>query len=1017
MGLSSDYPDVPDWVEKPEGYQTGEVVKYDGNVFRAAFWASEPGKGDDPNKNGWRLFDELYDKTGQAKTEQAKIIAYIPTWRRSEGFDYGNTDMYRYLTHGIISFLTFNETDLGQFDGNSVSEVTAVMPKIVEAAHASSTKIMVALGGANDYGFLNLMTAAGGNANLLDPAVDNVVGFVNANNLDGVDLDLECWWGKPGDKDQGGRAKADGPHPAGLALTEFAKRLKDKMPEKIISATTFGTSWYGNNYDPKIADHVEWLAVMTYDLTGSWDASPVGPHTATHIIRAKSTESVKKSDVYQETYLDEQQGAWPGGGPENNPILSVEETLWYWTNKYFSNWQGAGQNLDRGKIAAGVPVYGYDFAHGKDPDDVTGLIPSGYKSVRYKDILKDFPNANTAKNANIKVEGSTPRPKLATPLPPGNYSYQHNLYFETPDTAVEKLDFLKGIGAQGVIIWELSDDVWDDGKSIVKALYAASGNPAKPPVSLPDTDPVEELPGRYLWDSTGFLGASESDFQFKDDGIKHDNVRQFSARLWNIPDGEDWKTAANRAPAVVKRQFFNRPTRVFDKGALGIWGEFDVIEENDVPAWYWGHMEEADSSPAGFKRYVSRLWGLPTFGGDWVASAKATPALVEGQYFNEPSDYDDKGIGGFYGYFDVPLESDGVPPRVIQADGDHGCAYCEIKDIAPPGENVKRLNLVSVMNVKEGTPFLYATLTQANDTTDFPDGVVMTIQDPDGNIYNRDIEDDEKQAATSGPSIRAMIVKNPKPGDWTMFMTVPAGTGFHCECNTVPSDDVFDTMVNTHNELAKLGLVPRDTTGALAFLAIAVCAFVFPPAGPLVSLAIITTAVGLAAFELTDKPAVAQNMAEVAGILNKVAKDVRAEGFQAIGKYAWLLGKNISSDEIAVILKYPQNLFQWLGIHRRVFQAVEHMTDAEEQNAVRHVYWQCLLKKRLGEDFARAMGDAHERGRPGSDADNKADEINNVKGLALADQVADETECLARAQEMWKNGELATRQDLEGDPT
>ena len=62
MGFSQDYPDVPDWVAKPEGYQTGAVVKYKGNVFYAAFWASEPGVGD-PNSNGWRLYDELYDQT------------------------------------------------------------------------------------------------------------------------------------------------------------------------------------------------------------------------------------------------------------------------------------------------------------------------------------------------------------------------------------------------------------------------------------------------------------------------------------------------------------------------------------------------------------------------------------------------------------------------------------------------------------------------------------------------------------------------------------------------------------------------------------------------------------------------------------------------------------------------------------------------------------------------------------------------------------------------------------------
>lgn len=64
----------------------------------------------------------------------------------------------------------------------------------------------VALGGATDYGFLNLLTSIGGNADhpLLQTAVQNIVQFVQANALDGVDLDLECWWSPTaGGPDQG----------------------------------------------------------------------------------------------------------------------------------------------------------------------------------------------------------------------------------------------------------------------------------------------------------------------------------------------------------------------------------------------------------------------------------------------------------------------------------------------------------------------------------------------------------------------------------------------------------------------------------------------------------------------------------------------------------------------------------------------------------------------------------------------------------------------------------------------
>ncbi|WP_375504484.1 glycoside hydrolase family 18 protein, partial [uncultured Nostoc sp.] len=498
MSVSGDYPNVPDWVSKSEGYKTGATVKYKGNIFYANFWASEPGVGD-TDHNGWRFYDELYDLTPHTPTQQAKIIAYIPTWRKKEGFNYANEEMYQYITHGIISFLMFSETNLGEFDPISVDNVNAILPDVVNTGHRKGTRILIALGGATDYGFLNLMTSVGNNsANpLLDQAVQNVLNFVKSNDLDGVDLDLECWWDKNNDasKDQGGRSKSEGPHPAGYALTLFAQKLKQAMPDKLVSATLFGTSWYGNNYDSKIADHVDWLAIMTYDLTGSWNVSPVGPHSTLFKIRNQDSAKIRNQEFYQESYTKEQQGEWPGGGILNNPILSVEDTLWYWTNPLFVNWQGSGQNIPRNKIVAGVPVYGYDFAYGKDPDDLSGQIPPGYKFIKYKDIVTQFPDAHTAANGNIKVPGNTPRPPFVSAA--GTYPYTHNIYFETPEMALTKLNFLKSVGTQGVIIWELSNDIWEEGKSIIKVLYENSGNPETRP-ALPSSSGKPPLPSDKL---------------------------------------------------------------------------------------------------------------------------------------------------------------------------------------------------------------------------------------------------------------------------------------------------------------------------------------------------------------------------------------------------------------------------------------------------------------------------------------------------------------------------------------
>ena len=1030
MSLSSDYPDVPEWKPKPEGYQTGAVAKYKGNIFRAAFWASEPGVGD-PNGNGWRHFDELYDQTPHKETERAKVIAYIPTWRKGEGFDYGKGAMYRYITHGIIAFLTFSEENSGEFDSASVRDISAILPDVHMAANPYGPKIMVALGGANDFAFLDLMTAIGNDpaSPKLDQTVRNVVDYVTHNSLDGVDLDLECWWGRPGQGDQGGRMKSDGPHPAGRGLRLFAKSLKEAMPDKVVSAAVFGTSWYGNNYDPDMAEHLDWIGVMTYDLTGSWDRSPVGPHSALHKIRGKKTAEIREADVYLESYLDEQQGGWPKAGVgadpnapaddalENNPILSVEDCLWYWTNPLFLNWQGAGQGVDRGKMAAGVPVYGYDFAAAKEPDDLTGEVPPGYKVLRYKEILDEFPDALNAEDANIKVDGKTPRPELAEPLPPGEYPYAHNIYFETPGTAVAKLKFLKDVGAQGVIIWELSNDVWEDGKGVIEALYRASGNPVTEP--SPITDPPIPVANSYLWDSMGFLGHAAGPLQFQDDGTKDNGMRQFSARLWNIPDDADWKSVAQNCPAVVKRQYFNRPTRIVDKGALGLWGEFDVLDNDDVPDWFWGHVEEKDGAPDGYQRYASRLWGL-SLSDDWQEAAKKTPALIAGQYFDEPTEIEDKGVGGLWGIFDVSDELSPIPAFTAQVKGDNDCMYCQVDTLPSLDglDNVQRFNLTNTMAIGENAPFLYSVITKDDDSVDFPEGVVMTVTDPDGNTYDKDVDEDGKLVKMSGDSIQCLIVENPQAGDWTMSMSVTRDAEFRCECNTVPGSDVFDTMVATRRKLHEgQGLEPRDLSwfSIAAFVGTAAVWVLAPELALSYRLAVAAVGAGLSVLAQsgTSKAGIAENFSDAAGILDKVAKDLVKEGPSALKKYWYLIDKNISGAEARVALRYPANIVRWLGVHKDVYKETGQMTDAEMQNSIRHVYWQCLLKKRLGEDFAKQMAEAHEEALPGSDADNKADEANNIIGLRLADEVQSDKDCLKRVHEMWEAGELATRRDYE----
>ncbi|BAZ08974.1 hypothetical protein NIES4071_07800 [Calothrix sp. NIES-4071] len=66
--------------------------------------------------------------------------------------------------------------------------------------------------------------------------------------------------------------------------------------------------------------------------------------------------------------------------------------------------------------------------------------------------------------------------------------------------------------------------------------------------------------------------------EFKPDNCTGYGYRQFSSVLWEIKKGESWEEACNKAQAVIKGQWFDRPTRIVNKG-LNIWGEFDVLDD------------------------------------------------------------------------------------------------------------------------------------------------------------------------------------------------------------------------------------------------------------------------------------------------------------------------------------------------------------------------------------------------------------------------------------------------------
>ena len=439
--------------DNPQHVQ-GDQVSYNSINYEAKYWTSSA-----PGSDGsWQSLGPCGDGgLGPDYNGTQRIIGYLPTW--VQGYDIANEFNPEVVTHLNISFLMFqqNNNDYNSsnfasiaFDATQEHKVDSVLFDlgVHEKAKQAGVTVSVALGGATDFAFLWLMDRYYSNDQKLEEIANLILNYLDARGLDGVDLDMECWWADAaisGTTDLGGRVRGSkwgdsdqGPHQAAIGLTRLAQKLRQKDPDKLLSAAVFGTSWYGNNYDDELVDYLDWLGLMTYDFTGSWNESPKGPHSSLY-------------KVPLDTYP---------GQSANNPIYSAQDALEYWMGLAEPAWNhDGGFSVPKSKLVIGVPMYGYDFSQRKP-------VGNGYAYVPYKDIVAEFPNAPTSYDP------------LDSRMLLGNVAANgKNIYFNTPKLAGEKLVYSRNYGHQGLIIWELTQDIpYGSDGSIMKAINEAAGN-------------------------------------------------------------------------------------------------------------------------------------------------------------------------------------------------------------------------------------------------------------------------------------------------------------------------------------------------------------------------------------------------------------------------------------------------------------------------------------------------------------------------------------------------------------
>ncbi|WP_193213183.1 glycosyl hydrolase family 18 protein [Luteolibacter marinus] len=237
-----------------------------------------------------------------------RVVAYVPNWINLGEF--AKTIDYPKLTHINLAFENPAD-DSGQLSFNSRNQA------VIEAARAAGVKVLVSIGGGSASGNEELKARY---FRLLTPEqrpgfVAKLAGYLDEHRFDGIDIDIE-----------GPSINGD----YGPFIADLAAALKPKG--KLLTAAL--SQGYGGSRVPDDAlRHLDFLNIMAYDATGSWDPDRHGQHS--------SLEFAKKAVAY---------------------------------------WTGRGVPKDRAVL--GVPFYGYGFGEAFRPGgyayaDILALHPEG----------------------------------------------------------------------------------------------------------------------------------------------------------------------------------------------------------------------------------------------------------------------------------------------------------------------------------------------------------------------------------------------------------------------------------------------------------------------------------------------------------------------------------------------------------------------------------------------------------------------------------------------------------------
>ncbi|MEP6611834.1 MAG: glycosyl hydrolase family 18 protein [Mucilaginibacter sp.] len=174
-----------------------------------------------------------------------RVIGYLPAFgMRNDGnvnFDFGRIN---YLN---IAFI--NPDSSGNFN------VSQALGKIVEAAHAKHTKVLISIGGGSAPVYYSKLLSD----TLRNTLIAKLVKLAADYNLDGIDVDLEG-------------ERIDNNYEAFVTGLSVSLKANSKLLSSAVATA------YKSKYTDKALAVYDFINIMSYDKTGPWRPQDAGPH-------------------------------------------------------------------------------------------------------------------------------------------------------------------------------------------------------------------------------------------------------------------------------------------------------------------------------------------------------------------------------------------------------------------------------------------------------------------------------------------------------------------------------------------------------------------------------------------------------------------------------------------------------------------------------------------------------------------------------------------------------------------